>query len=78
MARAAVPGRLTWQPATVAATRADPRPALLIGGGSGVAPLMSMARATCPFAAAFVSAHLEYADVLDPAFPRSHPTERGH
>ena len=24
---------------------------------------------TCPFAAAFVNAHPEYADVLDPAFP---------
>ncbi|MBG6105738.1 MULTISPECIES: GNAT family N-acetyltransferase [Micromonospora] len=36
------------------------------------------ATVTCPFAAAFVSAHLEYADVLDPASPRSHPTERGH
>lgn len=26
---------------------------------------------TCPFAAAFVNAHPEYADVLDPAFPGS-------
>jgi predicted GNAT family acetyltransferase len=27
---------------------------------------------TCPFTAAFVNAHPEYADVLDPAFPGSH------
>ncbi|MFC4016602.1 GNAT family N-acetyltransferase [Micromonospora sp. GCM10011542] len=29
------------------------------------------ATATCPFTAAFVNTHPEYADVLDPAFPRS-------
>ncbi|MDG9676983.1 GNAT family N-acetyltransferase [Micromonospora sp. DH14] len=35
------------------------------------------AAVTCPFAAAFVDAHPEYADVLDPTF-RSHPGQRGH
>ncbi|MGI5145749.1 GNAT family N-acetyltransferase [Plantactinospora sp. CA-294935] len=32
----------------------------------------------CPFAAAFVNAHPEYADVLDPAFPGSHTAGHGH
>lgn len=32
---------------------------------------------TCPFTAAFVTAHPEYADVLDPAFPGSHTPGRG-
>ncbi|MEU8158519.1 GNAT family N-acetyltransferase [Micromonospora sp. NPDC048986] len=36
------------------------------------------AAVTCPFATAFVNAHPEYADVLDPAFPRSHSAGRGH
>ncbi|MEH0932307.1 GNAT family N-acetyltransferase [Micromonospora sp. CPCC 205558] len=36
------------------------------------------AAVTCPFAAAFVDDHPEYADVLDPAYPRSHPPQRGH
>ncbi|WP_433131198.1 GNAT family N-acetyltransferase [Micromonospora sp. CA-240977] len=36
------------------------------------------ATVTCPFTAAFVDAHPEYADVLDPAFPRSHATGHGH
>ena len=36
------------------------------------------ATVTCPFAAAFVNAHPEYADVLDPAFPRSHTAGHGH
>lgn len=36
------------------------------------------ATVTCPFAAAFVNAHPEYADVLDPAFPGSHTTGQGH
>ncbi|KAB1926835.1 GNAT family N-acetyltransferase [Micromonospora noduli] len=35
------------------------------------------ATVTCPFAAAFVGAHPEYADVLDLAFPRSDPA-KGH
>lgn len=33
---------------------------------------------TCPFAAAFVNAHPEYADVLDPAFPGSHAAGQPH
>lgn len=33
------------------------------------------ATVTCPFTAAFVNAHPEYADVLDPAFPGPHTTE---
>ncbi|SIR89870.1 GNAT family N-acetyltransferase [Micromonospora avicenniae] len=33
---------------------------------------------TCPFAAAFVNAHPEYADVLDPAFPGSHAAAQQH
>lgn len=33
---------------------------------------------TCPFTAAFVNAHPEYADVLDPAFPGSHTAAPGH
>ena len=33
---------------------------------------------TCPFAAAFVNAHPEYADVLDPAFPGPHTAGQGH
>jgi predicted GNAT family acetyltransferase len=33
---------------------------------------------TCPFAAAFVNGHPEYADVLDPAFPGWHTAGRGH
>ncbi|MBQ0906105.1 GNAT family N-acetyltransferase [Micromonospora sp. U21] len=33
---------------------------------------------TCPFATAFVNAHPDYADVLDPAFPRSPTTGHGH
>lgn len=36
------------------------------------------ATVTCPFGAAFVNAHPEYADVLDPAFPRSHTAGHGH
>ncbi|MEV4543316.1 GNAT family N-acetyltransferase [Micromonospora echinaurantiaca] len=36
------------------------------------------ATVTCPFATAFVDAHPEYADVLDPAFPRSHAAGHGH
>ena len=36
------------------------------------------ATVTCPFAAAFVNAHPEYADVLDPAFPGSHTAGHGH
>jgi predicted GNAT family acetyltransferase len=36
------------------------------------------ATVTCPFAAAFVNAHPEYADVLDPAFPGSHTGGHGH
>ncbi|MET8311428.1 GNAT family N-acetyltransferase [Micromonospora sp. NPDC005173] len=36
------------------------------------------ATVTCPFAAAFVDAHPKYADVLDPAFPRSHTAGHGH
>ncbi|MEU8257018.1 GNAT family N-acetyltransferase [Micromonospora inaquosa] len=36
------------------------------------------AAVTCPFATAFVDAHPEYADVLDPTFPRSHPAQRAH
>lgn len=36
------------------------------------------ATVTCPFAAAFVKSHPEYADVLDPAFPGSHIAEHGH
>ncbi|MEU4475574.1 GNAT family N-acetyltransferase [Micromonospora sp. NPDC023888] len=36
------------------------------------------ATVTCPFAAAFVTAHPDYADVLDPAFPRSNTAGRGH
>ncbi|MPZ63698.1 MAG: hypothetical protein GEU93_20960 [Propionibacteriales bacterium] len=33
---------------------------------------------TCPFTAAFVNAHPEYADVLDPVFPGSHTTGQEH
>ena len=33
---------------------------------------------TCPFAAAFVNAHPEYAEVLDPAFPGPHTAGHGH
>jgi predicted GNAT family acetyltransferase len=36
------------------------------------------ATVTCPFAAAFVNAHPEYTDVLDPASPRSHTAGHGH
>lgn len=36
------------------------------------------ATVTCPFAAAFVNAHPDYADVLDPAFPRSNAAGHGH
>ena len=36
------------------------------------------ATVTCPFAAAFVNAHPEYADVLDSAFPGSHTAGHGH
>ncbi|MFG2099949.1 GNAT family N-acetyltransferase [Micromonospora echinaurantiaca] len=36
------------------------------------------ATVTCPFATAFVNAHPEYADVLDPAFSRSHAAGDGH
>ena len=38
------------------------------------------ATVTCPFTAAFVNAHPEYADVLDPASPGSHTSgqRRGH
>ncbi|MET8357906.1 GNAT family N-acetyltransferase [Micromonospora sp. NPDC005171] len=36
------------------------------------------ATVTCPFAAAFVNAHPEYADVVDPTSPRSHPAGRRH
>ena len=36
------------------------------------------AAVTCPFAAAFVNAHPEYADVLDSAFLRSHTAAHGH
>ena len=36
------------------------------------------ATATCPFTAAFVNTHPQYADVLDPAFPRSHTAGHGH
>ncbi|MFC0508911.1 GNAT family N-acetyltransferase [Micromonospora costi] len=36
------------------------------------------ATVTCPFATAFVDAHPEYADVLDPASPRSHTAGRAH
>ncbi|MFE9695055.1 GNAT family N-acetyltransferase [Micromonospora sp. NPDC005806] len=36
------------------------------------------ATVTCPFGAAFVNAHPEYADVLDPAFPRPHTAGHGH
>ncbi|MEV1333469.1 GNAT family N-acetyltransferase [Micromonospora costi] len=36
------------------------------------------ATVTCPFATAFVNAHPEYADVLDPASPRSHTAGDGH
>ncbi|MET8354618.1 MULTISPECIES: GNAT family N-acetyltransferase [unclassified Micromonospora] len=36
------------------------------------------ATVTCPFAAAFVNARPEYADVLDPASPRSHTPGHGH
>lgn len=32
---------------------------------------------TCPFAAAFVDAHPEYADVLDPVFPGPHTARHG-
>lgn len=32
----------------------------------------------CPFAAAFVNAHPEYADVLDPAFSGPHTARHGH
>ena len=32
---------------------------------------------TCPFATAFVNAHPEYADVLDPAFPGPHTARHG-
>jgi predicted GNAT family acetyltransferase len=35
------------------------------------------ATVTCPFATAFVNAHPEYADVLDPAFPGSHTAGHG-
>lgn len=35
------------------------------------------ATVTCPFTAAFVNAHPEYADVLDPAFPGSHTAAHG-
>lgn len=35
------------------------------------------ATVTCPFMAAFINAHPEYADVLDPAFPGAHTTGRG-
>lgn len=33
---------------------------------------------TCPFATAFVNAHPEYVDVLDPAFPGSHTAGYRH
>jgi predicted GNAT family acetyltransferase len=33
---------------------------------------------TCPFTAAFVNAHPEYGDVLDPAFPGLHTASRRH
>jgi predicted GNAT family acetyltransferase len=33
---------------------------------------------TCPYVAAFVNAHPEYADVLDPAFPGPHTARPGH
>ncbi|MEV4813585.1 GNAT family N-acetyltransferase [Micromonospora avicenniae] len=33
---------------------------------------------TCPFAAAFVNAHPEYADVLDPAFSGAHAAGQQH
>ncbi|TDE14201.1 GNAT family N-acetyltransferase [Jiangella asiatica] len=38
------------------------------------------ATVSCPFTAAFVNAHPEYADVLDPTFPGSHTARhwRGH
>lgn len=36
------------------------------------------ATVTCPFTAAFVNAHPEYADVLDPAFPGSHTAGHRH
>lgn len=36
------------------------------------------ATVTCPFTAAFVNAHPEYADVLDPAYPGSHTAAPGH
>lgn len=36
------------------------------------------ATVTCPFTAAFVNAHPEYADVLDPAFPGAHTAGRRH
>lgn len=35
------------------------------------------ATVSCPFTAAFVKAHPEYADVLDPRFPGSHTTAPG-
>lgn len=35
------------------------------------------ATVTCPFTAAFVNAHPEYADVLDPALPGSHTAAHG-
>ncbi|SCG44144.1 Predicted acetyltransferase, GNAT superfamily [Micromonospora echinaurantiaca] len=36
------------------------------------------ATVTCPFATAFVDAHPEYADVLDPAFPPSRAAGHEH
>ena len=35
------------------------------------------ATVSCPFTAAFIEAHPEYADVLDPRFPGSHTTAPG-
>lgn len=42
--------------------------------------LSGAATVTCPFTAAFVSSHPEYADVLDKAHPGWHTAghERGH
>ncbi|MBM0202999.1 N-acetyltransferase [Micromonospora sp. STR1s_5] len=51
----------------------------LIGGVLHELRRRKTAAVTCPFATAFVNAHPEYADVLDPAFPRSHFAEQpGH
>lgn len=36
------------------------------------------ATVTCPFAAAFVNGHPEYADVLDPVLPGPHTAGHGH